>query len=338
MKQLLALLLFVPSLCLAQSVTLPYNPDANADSAIGAPDLLDFLPLFGGNFTPEPILVDGQTLEQYIENLESALANSESDTVALPMLPGTEPGQMLYWDGSQWSLLPAGSAGEFLGTNGATPSWQELPVGNSILEVGCADQTACNYDPTITVNYAALCVYEDECGVCDGPGAVYECGCADLPEGDCDCDGNQLDALNVCGGTCAADVDGDGICDDGDDCIGQADECGVCNGPGAIYECGCTGIAPDECDCAGTPDVDQDGIVVDIGLATDTLKAVLDPLRFTNLDDLPQFEGQNTTTEFLARWIHQQVCSAFAGRFVGGLRVTLEESRVAWASYEGPIG
>ncbi|MGC6486868.1 MAG: 6-pyruvoyl trahydropterin synthase family protein [Planctomycetota bacterium] len=86
------------------------------------------------------------------------------------------------------------------------------------------------------------------------------------------------------------------------------------------------------------PDVDDDGIVVDIGLATDTLKAVLDPLRFTNLDDLPQFEGQNTTTEFLARWIHQQVCSAFAGRFVGGLRVTLEESRVAWASYEGPIG
>jgi len=87
-----------------------------------------------------------------------------------------------------------------------------------------------------------------------------------------------------------------------------------------------------------TDDVDQDGIVVDIGLATDTLKAVLDPLRFTNLDDLPQFEGQNTTTEYLARWIHQQVCSAFAGRFVGGLRVTLEESRVAWASYEGPIG
>lgn len=85
-------------------------------------------------------------------------------------------------------------------------------------------------------------------------------------------------------------------------------------------------------------DVDADGIVVDIGLATETLKAVLDPLRFTNLDDLPQFAGANTTTEFLARWIHQQVCDAFAGRFLGGLRVTLEESRVAWASFEGPIG
>jgi 6-pyruvoyl-tetrahydropterin synthase len=85
-------------------------------------------------------------------------------------------------------------------------------------------------------------------------------------------------------------------------------------------------------------DVDADGIVVDIGLATDTLKAVLDPLRFTNLDDLPQFSGANTTTEFLARWVHQQVCQALAGKFRGGLRVTLEESRVAWASFEGPIG
>ena len=85
-------------------------------------------------------------------------------------------------------------------------------------------------------------------------------------------------------------------------------------------------------------DVDADGIVIDIGLATDTLKAVLDPLRFTNLDDLEQFSGQNTTTEFLARWVHGQVCAALDGCFTGGLKVTLEESRVAWASYEGPIG
>ena len=39
----------------------------------------------------------------------------------------------------------------------------------------------------------------DECGVCDGPGAVFECGCADIPKGDCDCDGNQLDALGNAG-------------------------------------------------------------------------------------------------------------------------------------------
>ena len=41
---------------------------------------------------------------------------------------------------------------------------------------------------------------EDECGVCDGEGATYECGCTDIPEGDCDCDGNILDDCGVCGG------------------------------------------------------------------------------------------------------------------------------------------
>ena len=170
-------------------------------------------------------------------------------------------------------MVSVGENGQFLGLIDNTPVWQDLPTGAGVPEVGCADQTACNYDSGASVNWAPLCVYEDECGVCDGPGAIYECGCADLPEGDCDCDGNQLDALNVCGGTCAADVDGDGICDDGDDCIGEADECGVCNGPGAIYECGCSEPDPAACDCAGntldavgvcgggcTEDADGDGI------------------------------------------------------------------------------
>ena len=48
------------------------------------------------------------------------------------------------------------------------------------------------------------------------------CGCDDIPDGDCDCDGNQTDALGVCGGSCAADADSDGICDDVDDCVGDA--------------------------------------------------------------------------------------------------------------------
>jgi len=92
---------------------------------------------------------------------------------------------------------------------------------------------------------------EDACGVCDGPGAIYECGCSDIPEGDCDCNGNQLDALGVCGGPCAADADGDGLCDDVDDCVGNYDACGVCNGPGAVYECGCEDIPAGDCDCNG---------------------------------------------------------------------------------------
>ena len=91
----------------------------------------------------------------------------------------------------------------------------------------------------------------DDCGVCNGPGAIYECGCAEIPDGDCDCDGNQLDAIGVCGGTCAEDADADGICDDVDDCVGDYDDCGVCNGPGSIYECGCADIPDGDCDCDG---------------------------------------------------------------------------------------
>ena len=61
---LLALFLSLGLLASAQTVVLPYNPDANADSAIGAPDLLQFLPLFGGYFTPSEVMVDDQTLTQ----------------------------------------------------------------------------------------------------------------------------------------------------------------------------------------------------------------------------------------------------------------------------------
>jgi uncharacterized protein (TIGR02145 family) len=117
----------------------------------------------------------------------------------------------------------------------------------------------------------------DDCGVCSGPGAIYECGCSDIAEGDCDCDGNQLDALGVCGGACTADEDADGICDDVDDCVGAYDDCGVCNGPGTIYECGCSDIAEGDCDCDGnqldalgvcggacTADADADGICDDV--------------------------------------------------------------------------
>ena len=48
------------------------------------------------------------------------------------------------------------------------------------------------------------------------------------------------------------DADADGICDDVDDCVGAYDECGVCNGPGAIYECGCADIPEGDCDVTAT--------------------------------------------------------------------------------------
>ena len=111
----------------------------------------------------------------------------------------------------------------------------------------------------------------DECGVCNGPGAIYECGCADIPEGDCDCDGNQEDVLGECGGDCTADADADGVCDDEDDCVGEYDECGICNGDGiADGACDCDGNLPDDgYDCDGNciNDTDGDGVCDEFEIA-----------------------------------------------------------------------
>ncbi|MFL6121981.1 6-pyruvoyl trahydropterin synthase family protein [Actinophytocola sp.] len=87
-------------------------------------------------------------------------------------------------------------------------------------------------------------------------------------------------------------------------------------------------------------ELDADNIVVDIGLATDQLKTVLGELNYRNLDDLPEFKGVNTSTEFLARVVAdrlaERVHSGSLGEGARGLAeitVTLKESHVAWASY-----
>jgi 6-pyruvoyl-tetrahydropterin synthase len=91
-------------------------------------------------------------------------------------------------------------------------------------------------------------------------------------------------------------------------------------------------------------DLDQDGIVVDIGRASEVLRAVLSELGYRNLDDEAEFADMNTTTEELARVIADRLADrALAGalgegaRDLDGLVVTLHESHVAWASYERPL-
>jgi 6-pyruvoyl-tetrahydropterin synthase len=88
-------------------------------------------------------------------------------------------------------------------------------------------------------------------------------------------------------------------------------------------------------------DLDADGIVVDIGLATQELGAVLADLNYRNLDDEPAFAGVNTSTEFLAKVIADRLAEkVHAGalgegaRDLAGITVVLHESHVAWASYE----
>lgn len=91
-------------------------------------------------------------------------------------------------------------------------------------------------------------------------------------------------------------------------------------------------------------DLDEDGLVVDIALAGEQLEAVLEPLNYRNLDEVPEFEGENTTTEFLARVIQERLVEAIHDGALGpnapgcsSLEVTLRESHVAWASYEAAV-
>jgi len=90
--------------------------------------------------------------------------------------------------------------------------------------------------------------------------------------------------------------------------------------------------------------LDDDGIVVDIGRAAEALHALLTPLNFRNLDDEPSLGGRNTTTEFLARVVFDRMATAIRAGALGpgaqdleSLRVTLHESHIAWASYEGTL-
>jgi 6-pyruvoyl-tetrahydropterin synthase len=90
--------------------------------------------------------------------------------------------------------------------------------------------------------------------------------------------------------------------------------------------------------------LDADNIVLDIGRATEALRAVLTELTYRNLDEETPFAGTNTTTEALAQVIADRLAdSVHAGalgdgaRDLDGLVVTLHESHVAWASYERPL-
>ena len=89
------------------------------------------------------------------------------------------------------------------------------------------------------------------------------------------------------------------------------------------------------------PDLGPDGILVDIGLAAGELKDVLATLNYRNLDEEPALSGQNSTTERVARLVADRLAERIAdgalgpaARELAGLKVTLHESHVAWASYE----
>jgi 6-pyruvoyl-tetrahydropterin synthase len=89
--------------------------------------------------------------------------------------------------------------------------------------------------------------------------------------------------------------------------------------------------------------LDPDGIICDIGRALDLLKAVLGDFDYRNLDELAEFRGRNTTTEFLASEIHRRLArrineGALGAQAIASLKVVLRETPVAWAAYDAPLG
>ncbi len=96
--------------------------------------------------------------------------------------------------------------------------------------------------------------------------------------------------------------------------------------------------------CFMRPTLDENDIVVDIGLATDTVKQVLSSINYGNLDEHPDFKGRRSTTEAVAHWVFTRVHEAIkAGRLgpsasgLARLKITLHESHAASASFESDL-
>ena len=96
--------------------------------------------------------------------------------------------------------------------------------------------------------------------------------------------------------------------------------------------------------CFLSKNLDENNVVIDIGAAHDVLKKTLAPINYANLDEIPQFQGQNTTTEFLTKYIFDELAKAARSGDLGrkpeeldAIRVTLSESHVARAWYEAKI-
>lgn len=92
------------------------------------------------------------------------------------------------------------------------------------------------------------------------------------------------------------------------------------------------------------PELDSNDLVVDIGLASTVLKDVLGEFNMKNLDELAGFKGRNTTTEFMAKVVHDRMADEIrsgrlgeSARGIASLNVTLAESHIAWASYRGAV-
>tara|TARA_Y100001970_G_scaffold16832_1_gene18989 strand:+ start:15631 stop:18417 length:2787 start_codon:yes stop_codon:yes gene_type:complete len=233
-----------------------------------------------------------------------------------PILPGAYPGNTMVlkvWDSLQnmeydvnyYTNTGSGNFnGLFTVINQINPSSE-----CNIFNCGCMDSEACNYDSNADLDDGS-CTYpnelfgecdcngnlldclgecggsatEDVCGVCNGPGAVFDCGCYNIPDGACDCVGNILDECGICGGNNSSCEDCTGIPNGN----AELDQCGICNGDNSSCS-DCFGIPNggalvDECGiCDGDNSLCENADVVlsfyDVG------GTVLTNISYENLDD-----------------------------------------------------
>ena len=185
-----------------------------------------------------------------------------SADIGLSMYPnnnGDSPNPSAFYGGNQYCVSLEGTpdtVGLFTGAIHTT-AWVTIPflganaipfpyegftlIINGNGTIFCEDPAACNFvsdEPCDFTSCLEGCMNNLACNF--DPEAQIE-------SGDC----LFYDALNECGGNCIADDDQDGVCDDADPCVGLYDPCGICNGPGPVYECGCNAILNGDCDCEG---------------------------------------------------------------------------------------
>lgn len=215
MKKLLLLCGLVCSLG-ANAQSWPWNPDFDTDGVIGTVDLLALLAVYNTEFEAQLLVTDSSSALIYVGDMDlwdcagncSALEGNWK--VMDEKILGNFKEDIIGW--TENTNLTWLDPRAIVGINALQPNsgWQET-VQPLNTEASCVCQTRV----ANPINMPLIeCEFVDICGVCEGPGPIYSCGCEEMPEWACDCDGNQLDVLDVCGGGCLGDYDGDGVCDE----------------------------------------------------------------------------------------------------------------------------